>query len=523
MCAASGSHTAALAGERLHRNRLQSRHSGKQRSVRSRSTSRQPSGKNISGRHRSRSQSYGKPHRQASHPAPWGQSSSGHSEHLSAVEQHDVARRPSWVATSVSNVRKPDDAEYVRQWPGAVRIPVHAGPFAVGAAPQPSQPAGRASTVTVHVQEGQQYRALIRILRQACIQVQIDEVLPEASPEDQQHRYVLLRPPDAVPKPADDSFFWHVQPNAGLLVRRTKLHKRLRCKLVLCPEGAWEEQQLRTLKRRGTHADKADCQQAWHRPPPKWACLPRLTPVVLPTAADFLQAAREGLCAHNAAHPDAAVSVFPGSMLRCALQIACNHVQLISVAQHGLAQATEKCHASLQCWQSLRLTVCRDSPVAQVSPLCMCRVPAAVVSIQAAWRAHSFRTALPLTQCVLRHRAALCLQRAWRSRLWTQHLRALAAAATLVQSLSVMSIVPSLCLTLLSARMLGLARQRTGNVLPCHRLRWAFHAVTGGAFPGWPDYRQDRCHSDRRLPAQRWLCVMCTHQSVRLHVGGMST
>jgi IQ calmodulin-binding motif len=123
-----------------------------------------------------------------------------------------------------------------------------------------------------------------------------------------------------------------------------------------------------------------------------------------------------------------------------------------------------------------------------------CSGLAAATSIQAAWRARQARARLPLTSAwlrgraglpltalVLRHRAALCLQRAWRGRLFRQHLHALAAAATLVQSLSTMSLVPSLCLTLLSARMLGLARGRLGPCLPGHRLQFAFVESSGGA------------------------------------------
>lgn len=103
------------------------------------------------------------------------------------------------------------------------------------------------------------------------------------------------------------------------------------------------------------------------------------------------------------------------------------------------------------------------------------------MSIQAAWRAFIHRRPLNLTYTVLARRAAVCIQRAWRSYLFQQHCRALAAAQLLVQCTQVLSYVPSLCLTLRGARMIALAQGRRCDVLPGQKLRWAFLKDSGSA------------------------------------------
>lgn len=109
-----------------------------------------------------------------------------------------------------------------------------------------------------------------------------------------------------------------------------------------------------------------------------------------------------------------------------------------------------------------------------------CRRTSAAVSIQAAWRSFRVRQHLGLSRRVLQRRAAVCLQRWWRMRLYKCHLRMLEATSMLVDSLSVMTLAPTLCLTLLSARLLGFARSRTVPCLPSHFLQWAFVTTPAG-------------------------------------------
>lgn len=105
---------------------------------------------------------------------------------------------------------------------------------------------------------------------------------------------------------------------------------------------------------------------------------------------------------------------------------------------------------------------------------------ASTVSIQSAWRAHTVRLARDVTGRTIRRRAVVCIQRAWRSRLFLAHLRSLEAAQLLMHSMSAVTVVPNLCLTLLSARMLGLCLQRRSHCLPLHRLKWGYLQTTGG-------------------------------------------
>lgn len=111
----------------------------------------------------------------------------------------------------------------------------------------------------------------------------------------------------------------------------------------------------------------------------------------------------------------------------------------------------------------------------------VCRKVAAAVSIQAAWRAHAHRRPLRLAATVLLRRAAICIQRAWRSALFQQHMHALGAAALLARCNADLSFVPGLCLTLRGARMIALAQGRGCNALPGHRLRWSLLKASGGA------------------------------------------
>jgi hypothetical protein len=110
-----------------------------------------------------------------------------------------------------------------------------------------------------------------------------------------------------------------------------------------------------------------------------------------------------------------------------------------------------------------------------------CRQSGAATSIQAAWRSHAARQKLGLTLRTLNHRAALCIQRAWRSRLFLLHCRCLDAASLLMDALASVTLLPALCLTLLSTRMLGLAAQRASNCLPLQRLQWSYLSSGGGA------------------------------------------
>ena len=325
---------------------------------------------------------------------------------------------PAWAARAA----QPPPAHLATSQP--IRVPSTAAAAAIKSTDPPVAIPRRGDTVTVHVREGYQYRALIRIARKACVKAQLDEVLPPPSPEDLAHRYVLLRPPDVTPDPQSDDYFWQTQPPAGLLLRRTTLGKALACRVVMSPEGLREAAAVKRIRRRGVHAGREVCQRTWAAQPPTWAELPRLTPVALPTTKAFLEAAGDGLRAYNSELGARPVQLLPGSMLRAV---------------------------------------------------------SAAVSIQAAWRAHRMRCVLPLTATVVRHRAALCVQRAWRGRLMRQHTHALAAAAALAQALSALSIVPSLCLTLLSARMLGMTQARAHQCLPGHRLQWSFLETTGGA------------------------------------------
>lgn len=104
-----------------------------------------------------------------------------------------------------------------------------------------------------------------------------------------------------------------------------------------------------------------------------------------------------------------------------------------------------------------------------------------MVSIQSAWRGFIERRNLDLTGCTIRRRAAVCIQRAWRSVLFLMHLRSLDAAQLLMHSMSAVTVVPNLCLTLLSARMMSFCLQRHSHCLPLHKLKWGFLESTGGA------------------------------------------
>lgn len=90
------------------------------------------------------------------------------------------------------------------------------------------------------------------------------------------------------------------------------------------------------------------------------------------------------------------------------------------------------------------------------------------------------REGLNLTKLALQHRAASCIQRAWRSHLFLSHLRCLDAASALMDSMAAMTLIPTLCLTLLSARMLGLASQRKAGCLPMQCLQWGYMSTDGG-------------------------------------------
>lgn len=50
-----------------------------------------------------------------------------------------------------------------------------------------------------------------------------------------------------------------------------------------------------------------------------------------------------------------------------------------------------------------------------------------------------------------------------------------------MHSMSAVTLVPNLCLTLHSARMMSLCLQRKSHCLPLHCLKWAFLESTGGA------------------------------------------
>ena len=171
---------------------------------------------------------------------------------------------------------------------------------------------------TVHVQEGWQYRTFIRILRQACIQAQLGEVVPTASKDDMACRYVLLNRPSSHKSMIYGGLIYDFNPPAGLLVRRTTLRKRLVCHLVTSASNKCEARQLRKLRRRGTRHERGVCQRAWQRKPPQWTVLPRLTPLALPTDERLEQALQQALQAHNTAQPEEPVYVYPGKMLRCA-------------------------------------------------------------------------------------------------------------------------------------------------------------------------------------------------------------
>lgn len=106
---------------------------------------------------------------------------------------------------------------------------------------------------------------------------------------------------------------------------------------------------------------------------------------------------------------------------------------------------------------------------------------AAVISIQAAWRAHLRRRPLALADAALRRRAAICVQRAWRSALFQQHMHALGAAALLARYNAELEFVPGLCLTLRGARMIALAQGRGCDAMPGNRLRWSLLQASGGA------------------------------------------
>jgi len=113
--------------------------------------------------------------------------------------------------------------------------------------------------------------------------------------------------------------------------------------------------------------------------------------------------------------------------------------------------------------------------------------PAAALAIQAAWRAHRHRATLRIARRVLERRAAVCLQRWWRMRLWRAHLSMLAAAAMLVD-VTTDTLTPALCLTLLSARLIGLAQNRMAACMPGHRFLFSFDKATSGetlGVKGW--------------------------------------
>lgn len=123
-----------------------------------------------------------------------------------------------------------------------------------------------------------------------------------------------------------------------------------------------------------------------------------------------------------------------------------------------------------------------------------------MVSIQSAWRAYTTRRTRDVTGLALKRRAAVCIQRAWRSILFLTHMRSLDAAQLLMYSLSAVTVVPNLCLTLLSARMLSLCVQRRRHCLPLHQLKWAFLESTGGAPSALPPTCTGPCpssHSQR--------------------------
>ena len=115
-----------------------------------------------------------------------------------------------------------------------------------------------------------------------------------------------------------------------------------------------------------------------------------------------------------------------------------------------------------------------------IYPCLTLRPLAAAVTIQSAWRAHKHRRTACILQRVLCRRAAVCLQRGWRTRLWLSHLRMLEVAAMLVDSFAAMTLAPTLCLTLLAARLVGLTQHRVYPCLPGHRLMFAFCKESSG-------------------------------------------
>ena len=175
----------------------------------------------------------------------------------------------------------------------------------------------------VHVQEGSQYRAFIRILRQVCVAARSAEVLPDVPPQDAGWRYVLLRAADQLPDYTGEAFYRAATPLPGLLLRRARLHKPLSGGLVLLPIGARQKQSFRVLRRRGAAPDWAVCRPALLKRPRKYAAVARLTPVALPTAQRaFLDSVREAVIKFNgSAAPAQRLVVLPSGMLRCAVAL----------------------------------------------------------------------------------------------------------------------------------------------------------------------------------------------------------
>eukprot|EP00892_Ulva_mutabilis_P003037 jgi/Ulvmu1/12734/UM095_0039.1 len=271
--------------------------------------------------------------------------------------------------------------------------------------------------VTVHVREGQQYRTFIRLLHKAVSQTHTDdESLPDLPRDEQLHRYLLIRAGEP-PGPKDSLDI----AATGMIVRRMCLMKSAAAKLVLSPCNQAQSEAMKVLSRRGFHLSKTTVSSMMRSKGASWLRTPRMTPVAAP--ANILQHLKASIDTFNSKAP---------------------------LSSHVYAFTTEAL-----------------------------RKVSAVVSIQSAWRAYATRCTADVTGRALRRRAAVCIQRAWRSILFQTHLRSLDAAQLLLDSMSAVTVVPNLCLTLLSARMMSFCVQRRSHCLPLHRLRWGFLECTG--------------------------------------------
>ena len=85
------------------------------------------------------------------------------------------------------------------------------------------------------------------------------------------------------------------------------------------------------------------------------------------------------------------------------------------------------------------------------------------------------------------------------SHLFQSHTRCMDAASVLMDSMSALTLIPTLCLTLLSARMLGLSSQRRASCLPLQQLQWGFLSDGGGVISCTSTclFHRHSCHSSR--------------------------